>query len=178
MGDSEKERIGTDPDPETEAKPAAGSAAESSDTPSEAASSARDRAAALAAAPPPQPTLEDVLAWEGYRVDDIAGSSVARVEGVFIDKESGEPVWVLLKLGRFGRVVPISIRECAAAAGRIWVPHIRDTIRNAPAVDPTQPLTGEQEKQVLDYYGIPDSVGRGAELKDRDPEKVTARPPA
>lgn len=165
MGDSEKEPTGL-----------AGAAGpgEGADAPT----GARARAAALAAAPPPQPKLEDVAAWEGYRVDDVAGNSVARVEGTFIDKESGDPAWVLVKLGRFGRVVPISIRECAAAAGRVWVPHIRDTIRNAPAVDPTQPLTGEQEKQVLEYYGIPDSVGRGAELKDRDPEKVTATPPA
>lgn len=196
MGDSEKERIRIDLDPETEVKPAAAADPDATgsgtapDSPAasgqgdpagegtDAPQGARARAAALSAAPPPQPTLEDVTAWEGYRVDDVAGNSVARVEGTFIDQESGEPAWVLVKLGRFGRVVPISIRECAAAAGRVWVPHIRDTIRNAPAVDPTQPLTGEQEKQVLEYYGIPDSVGRGAELKDRDPEKVTAKPPS
>lgn len=126
--------------------------------------------------PAPQPGLEDVKAWEGYRVDDITGHGVARVEGLFVDGETGEPVWLLAKLGRFGKVVPISIRECAAAAGRIWTPHDREAIRNAPAVDPALPLNREQEQQVLEYYGIPEAVGRGAEIAERPAGSTTANP--
>lgn len=124
----------------------------------------------------PQPGLEDVKAWEGYRVDEVTGQGVARVEGLFVDADSGQPAWVLVKLGRFGKVVPISIRECAAAAGRVWTPHDREVIRNAPAVDPAMPLNREQELQVLEYYGIPETVGRAAELKDRTPGSTTANP--
>jgi len=126
--------------------------------------------------PSPQPGLEDVKAWEGYRVDDMTGHGVARVEGLFVDGNSGEPAWILAKLGRFGKVVPISIRECAAAAGRVWTPHDREVIRNAPAVDPSLPLNREQERQVLDYYGISETVGRSAELKDRPAGSTTANP--
>jgi len=49
-------------------------------------------------------------------------------------------------------------------------------IRNAPAVDPALPLNREQEQQVLGYYGIPETVGRGAELKDRPAGSTTANP--
>lgn len=124
----------------------------------------------------PQPSLEDVKAWEGYRVDEISGHGVAKVEGLFVDAASGQPAWILVKLGRFGKTVPISIRECAAAAGRVWTPLDREVIRNAPAVDPSLPLNREQEIQVLDYYGIPETIGRGAELKDRTPGSNTANP--
>ena len=127
---------------------------------------------------PAQPGLEDVTAWQGYQVDEITGQGVAKVEGLFVDTETGEPAWVLAKLGRFGKVVPVSVRECAAAAGHVWVPHEREVIRNAPAVDPTMPLNREQEMQVLEYYGIPDSVGRGAEIAERPEGAETARPPA
>lgn len=123
-----------------------------------------------------QPSLEDVKAWEGYRVDEVTGDGVARVEGLFVDADSGQPAWVLVKLGRFGKIVPISIRECAAAAGRVWTPHDREVIRNAPAVDPAMPLNREQELQVLDYYGIPETVGRTAEIKDRPAGSTTANP--
>jgi len=126
----------------------------------------------------PQPSLDDVKAWEGYRVDDLSGQSVARVEGLFVDAETNEPAWVLAKLGRFGKTVPISIRECAAAAGRVWTPHDREVIRNAPFVDPAMPLNREQEMQVLEYYGIPETVGRGREIKDRAPGAVTSQAPA
>jgi hypothetical protein len=124
-----------------------------------------------------QPSLEDVKAWNGYRVDELTGHSVAKVEGLFVDQETGEPAWILAKLGRFGKVVPISIRECAAAAGRVWVPHDREVIRNAPAVDPDMPLNREQELQVLSYYGIPETVGRGAEVVSRPPGTVTSQSP-
>jgi hypothetical protein len=122
------------------------------------------------------PTLEDVKAWDGYRVDEIGGHAVATVEGVFVDSKDNSPAWVLAKLGRFGKVVPISVRECAAAAGRVWVPHEREVIRNAPAVDPSLPLNREQEQQVLEYYGIPETVGRGAEINERPADEVTAGP--
>ena len=125
-----------------------------------------------------QPGLDDVKQWMGYRVDEISGHSVAKVEGLFVDQESGDPAWVLVKLGRFGKVVPISIRECATAAGRVWVPHDREVIRNAPAVDPGMPLNREQELQVLQYYGIPETVGRGAEIFDRKTGAVTSQAPA
>jgi len=125
-----------------------------------------------------QPGIEDVREWVGYRIDEVSGHSVAKVEGLFVDQETGEPAWVLAKLGRFGKVVPISIRECAAAAGRIWVPHDREVIRNAPAIDPEMPLNREQELQVLSYYGIPETVGRGVEIADRKPGTVTSQAPA
>mgnify|MGYP002636613274 CR=1 FL=1 len=125
-----------------------------------------------------QPGLEDVKVWVGYRIDEVSGHSVAKVEGLFVDQESGEPAWILAKLGRFGKVVPISIRECAAAAGRVWVPHDREVIRNAPAIDPEMPLNREQELQVLNYYGIPDTVGRGAEIAERPVGTVTSAAPA
>jgi hypothetical protein len=123
------------------------------------------------------PSVDDVKAWEGYQVDEISGQGVAKVEGLFVDRDNGDPVWVLAKLGRFGKTVPVSLRECAAAAGRVWVPHDREVIRNAPAVDPTMPLNREQEMQVLEYYGIPETVGRGTEIADRPEGATTAVPP-
>lgn len=127
---------------------------------------------------PVRPGLEDVKAWHDYQLDEISGQGVARVEGLFVDSETGEPAWVLAKLGRFGKIVPVSVRECAAAAGRVWVPHDREVIRNAPAVDPSMPLNREQEMQVLEYYDIPETVGRGAEIADRAEGSTTAQPPA
>jgi hypothetical protein len=58
------------------------------------------------------------------------------------------------------------------------VPHEREVIRNAPAVDPALPLNRQQEQQVLEYYEIPETVGRGAEIAERGAEEVTAEPAA
>ncbi len=124
----------------------------------------------------PPPGADEVAEWVGYRVDDIAGQSVARVQGFMVDAESGQPTWLAVKLGRFGKTVPLLVRECAAAAGRIWTPHDREVIRDAPAVDASLPLNRDQEMQVLDYYGVPEGVGRSAEIGSRPGASETSRP--
>lgn len=124
----------------------------------------------------PPPDAGEVAEWIGYRVDDIAGQSVARVQGFMVDAESGQPTWLAVKLGRFGKTVPLLVRECAAAAGRIWTPHDREVLREAPAIDPALPLNRDQEMQVLEYYGVPDGVGRAAEISSRPGSSESSRP--
>ena len=124
----------------------------------------------------PPPDADEVGQWVGYRVDDIAGQSVARVQGFMVDTDSGQPTWLAVKLGRFGKTVPLLVRECAAAAGRIWTPHDREVIREAPAIDAGLPLNRDQEIQVLEYYGIPEGIGRAAEISSRPGETETSRP--
>jgi len=171
MSETESETGGTEEQASADSAPVPADAS-ATPAPTEPAGSAPASSSATL------PSADDVKAWEGYQLDEISGQGVAKVEGLFVDKESGDPVWVLAKLGRFGKTVPVSLRECAAAAGRVWVPHDREVIRNAPAVDPTMPLNREQEMQVLDYYGIPATVGRGAEIADRPEGATTAKPPA
>lgn len=124
----------------------------------------------------PPPDADEVGQWVGYRVDDIAGQSVARVQGFMVDADSGQPTWLAVKLGRFGKTVPLLVRECAAAAGRIWTPHDREVIREAPAIDAGRSLNRDQEMQVLEYYGIPEGVGRAAEIASRPGGTETSRP--
>ena len=122
------------------------------------------------------PGAEEVAEWVGYRVDDISGQSVARVQGFMVDADSGRPSWLAVKLGRFGKTVPLLVSECAAAAGRIWTPHDREVVRAAPAVDPELPLNRDQEMQVLEYYGVPEDIGRAAEIRSRPGGTETSRP--
>jgi hypothetical protein len=121
------------------------------------------------------PSREDALGWIGYRVDEMGGSSVARVLGVFLDTESGEPVWVIAKLGRFGKVVAIPFLDCAAAAGHLWIPYTRDVLRSAPVVDPSKPLTREQELAICAHYGVHEEIGRAKEVSACEEGAVTAQ---
>ena len=124
----------------------------------------------------PPPGADEVAEWIGYRIDDISGQSVARVQGFMVDPDSGSPTWLAVKLGRFGKTVPLLVSECAAAAGRIWTPHDREVIRSAPAIDPELPLNGDQEMQILEHYGVPGGFGRAAELSARAGSTETSRP--
>jgi hypothetical protein len=128
-----------------------------------------------AAAPPP--TLSEALAWAGHGVDDVAGNRVGVATGVFADERSGEPTWLVAKLGRFsGPTVAIPLRDCAAGPARIWVAHPRRAIRAAPVVDPTRVLLREHELTICAHYGIGERVGRAAEVVARPAGSTTSRP--
>jgi hypothetical protein len=122
-----------------------------------------------------RPGLEEVGGWSGHRLDEIAGASVGKVEGVFVDSESGEPEWLLARMGRFGHHTLVPARDAVEGVGHVWVPYTRDAIRRAPKVDPVASLTATAERALLDHYGI-GGAGRAAELAERDPEEVSVRP--
>ena len=118
------------------------------------------------------------LGWDGYEVDAIDDRGVGRVDGFFVDADDGEPAWVVVKPGRFGRDIAIPFSDCAAVVDRVWVPHSWRTLRGAPVVDPDRRLTREQELMVCAHYGIGPDRGRGAVVTGRPAGVVTARPGA
>lgn len=122
------------------------------------------------------PSAEEVRAWRGFEVDDAGGANVGSAQGFFVDAESGQPTWLVVKHGRFGSsLVTVPIAACAGAAGRIWVAHERGTIRSSPVVDPTRPLLREHELTIAAHYGIGENVGRAAQVAGRA-EGATSKP--
>jgi hypothetical protein len=121
------------------------------------------------------PSLENVGAWAGYRLDGLGGGKVGRIEGAYADAKSGRPEWLLARTGRLGRRRLVPARDAVAGAGRVWVPYARDLIRRAPKARPKADLNGAREAELLAHYGIDVDAGRGAEIRDDDAEAVTAR---
>jgi hypothetical protein len=115
--------------------------------------------------------------WIGVDIDDVDGDRVGRVYGGFADATSGEPVWLIVALGRRGaKKVVVPMRECAIAAGRAWTAREKQVLREAPAVDPSRPLLREHEAMICAHYGVGEKSGRSAELDGRPDGTVTAQP--
>jgi hypothetical protein len=124
------------------------------------------------------PPLKEALGWIGLRVDDMNGSRLGRVVGIYVDAEDEEPVWVVVKLGRFGKLTAIPYADCADGPARLWVAHGRKSVRGAPPIDPGEPLTRELEIDLYDHYLIRSDRGRHGELVKRDQGSATAKPAA
>jgi len=117
--------------------------------------------------------------WVGFDLDELGGKRAGIVHGVFVDAESGDPAWLIARLGRRrAKLVAVPLRNCAAAAGRVWVAHGREALRGAPAVDPSRPLLREHELTICAHYGIGEGLGRAAEVVERPEGSVTSRPGA
>jgi hypothetical protein len=120
---------------------------------------------------------EEIGGWVGWDVDEAGGAAVGRVLALYVDAESGQPSWLVVRQGRLrGTLVAVPVSDCAAAAGRVWVAHERGAIRDAPVVDPTRPLLREHELAIGAHYGIGERVGRPAEVARRVEGSITSQP--
>lgn len=123
------------------------------------------------------PSPDDIAGWKKHRLDELGGAAVGKVEGSFVDEKSGQPEWLLARMGRFGHYSLVPARDAVAANERVWVPYTRDQIRAAPRVEPKKPLQRDDERALLEHYGVGTSdSGRGADLDKLDPDAITARP--
>jgi hypothetical protein len=122
----------------------------------------------------------EAMGWLGADVAELGGNAVGQVQGFYVDAESGEPAWLIARLGRRrrARVVAVPFSNCAGAPFGVWVAQESDAIRSAPVVDPTRPLRREHELTICAHFGIGEKVGRAATVASRAAGGITATPPA
>jgi hypothetical protein len=128
---------------------------------------------------PPLPSLEEAMKWVGAELSEADGASVGEVTGFFLDSSTGEPVWLIARVGRrrHAKLIAVPLRECAGAAFGVWVAQDAETLSTAPVVDPARPLRREHELAICAHFGIGETVGRAAEVAGRPEGEVTASPP-
>jgi hypothetical protein len=125
------------------------------------------------------PSLAEAMRWVGAELTEIDGATVGAVEGFFVDSGSGEPVWLIARVGRrrHAKLVAVPLCECAGAAFGVWVAQDAEALSTAPVVDPTRPLRREHELTICSHFGIGEGVGRAAEVVGLAEGVVTASPP-
>jgi hypothetical protein len=151
-------------------------AEESTDAPEESTAAPEESTAAPEESADMGPGLYEVRSWAGYRLDEIGGETVGKIEGAYVDEATGRLEWLVVRLGRFGHHALVPAREAVGGVGHVWVPYYRDAIRRSPKVDTKSPLTCERERALLAHFGTGGEVGRAAELAEREAEATTARP--
>jgi PRC-barrel domain len=124
------------------------------------------------------PSLSEAMSWVGAEVSDIDGTSLGQVHGLFVDRASGDPAWLIAQLGRrrSARLIAVPLRDCAGARFGVWVAHEGETLKSAPVVDPTRPLRREHELTICAHFGISETIGRASEVTGRPEGDVTAEP--
>jgi hypothetical protein len=121
----------------------------------------------------------EAMRWIGADVAELGGDNVGQVQGFYLDAESGEPAWLIARLGRRrrARVVALPFANCAGAPFGVWIAQEAEAIRSAPVVDPARPLRREHELTICAHFGIGERAGRAAAVKFRERGVITAAPP-
>ena len=128
-----------------------------------------------AAADPPRPDAEAIRRWAKHRLDDRSGTHVGRVEGLYKDERTGEPAWLVARMGRIGHYAVIPASDAVEGAAHVWVPFTREQIRRAPRIDTDAPLTVATEREILTHYELGAPAGRMAALAGLGEAEVSAR---
>jgi uncharacterized protein (TIGR02271 family) len=100
-------------------------------------------------------STESVAQWRGADVIDSDGDKVGTVEEIYLDQQTDQPEWALVKTGMFGSkstFVPLS--GANPDGDNLRVPFDKARIKDAPKIDPEQELSQSEEQELYSYYGV------------------------
>lgn len=97
----------------------------------------------------------ELTAWIGRTALDRDGDELGEIVDLYLDDATGEPSWVAVRTGLFGRrisFVPIAGSEPDGESLR--VAYEKGRVKDAPNVDPDGSLEPTEEERLYDHYGI------------------------
>jgi uncharacterized protein (TIGR02271 family) len=101
------------------------------------------------------PTTDQVLSWRGEQLRGSDGEKLGKIEEIYIDAETREPEWALVNTGMFGTKQSfVPLREASAAGDGVTVPFDKDTVKDAPTMDPDGSLSQAEEAELYRHYGL------------------------
>jgi uncharacterized protein (TIGR02271 family) len=111
-------------------------------------------------------------------VVNASGDKIGGVGQIYLDDETGQPNWVTVKTGLFGTsesFVPLA--DASVSGNDIVVNYDKDTVKNAPRVDPDGHLSPNEEEELYRYYGLSGggSYDQGADDRGADYDRGADR---
>lgn len=102
---------------------------------------------------PDESLFGDYGDWPGRDVLDSGGERLGGVREIYLDRETGQPEWVLVDVdGGEARFVPLA--DAAVESNRIRVAHAAEVVRNAPGIGSEPRIDQSEERQLYAHYGL------------------------
>jgi hypothetical protein len=102
--------------------------------------------------------LDDVHTWRTMNLVDEDGEKIGTIEGIYLDRHTGEPAWASVITGLISpkyTFVPIGDAEVVGDdTVKISLP--KEKVKHAPRMDPDGELSPDEERALWDYYGRSD----------------------
>jgi len=110
------------------------------------------------------PQKQPVVEWSGRTLVDREGDKVGKIGEIYLDQQTGEPEWVLVKTGLFGtRSTFVPISGATESGEDIRVSYEKSQIKDAPNVEADGQLSPDEERQLYAHYGRDDYDARTSE---------------
>jgi uncharacterized protein (TIGR02271 family) len=101
------------------------------------------------------PTQDQVLTWRGETLRGNDGEKIGTIEEIYLDTETREPEWALVTTGLFGTKQSfVPLRDATSSGEGVSVPFAKDTVKDAPTMDPDGALSQREEAELYRHYGL------------------------
>ena len=100
-------------------------------------------------------TTQNVTEWRGQELLDNDGDKIGKIEEIYLDTQTNEPEWALVKTGLFGgkgTFVPLS--QANPTGDGVKVPFEKSHVKDAPNIDPDGELSHSEERRLYEHYGM------------------------
>jgi uncharacterized protein (TIGR02271 family) len=88
-------------------------------------------------------------------VVDRDGQKFGTIADVYVDQLTGQPEWVLVQSGLFGKKETfVPLNRAITQKDAIQVPYSKDQVKDAPKVDPDGELSLEEEDRLYEHYEL------------------------
>jgi uncharacterized protein (TIGR02271 family) len=98
-------------------------------------------------------TLQDAQQFMGLTAVDIEGSKLGKIDQIYLDEQSGEPVWLTVVTGMLGTrqsFAPIYGSEFEGEQVRLAVS--KDLVKDAPGIDDDGQISADEQDALYRHY--------------------------
>jgi sporulation protein YlmC with PRC-barrel domain len=86
---------------------------------------------------------------------DTEGERIGTVTDVYVDEATGQPEWLLLDTGFFGRGIHVPAHRLVPHESGYRLPYAKDVVESSPEVDAGSEKLGDvDERELYAYYGV------------------------
>ena len=99
--------------------------------------------------------IEQIAEWKGRDVVDRDGEKIGKLEDVYFEEDSREPVFGCVKTGMLGRrhiLVPLT--GASVSRDHLRVPFDQDQVKDGPQAEAGATLDSEKEREIARHYEI------------------------
>ena len=101
-------------------------------------------------------TTQNVTEWRGQELLDNDGEKIGTIEEIYLDTETDQPEWALVKTGMFGgKGTFVPLAQANPTGGGVQVPFEKSHVKDAPNVEPDGELSEHDEVALFEHYGVP-----------------------
>jgi hypothetical protein len=103
----------------------------------------------------PTPSIETARGWLGRVVVDRDNNKIGEVVDIYLDHETGQPEWAVVRTGLFGmRSSFVPLAEAREVGDELQVPHQKLEVKEAPNIEPDGQLSEVEEAELYRHYGL------------------------